>query len=225
MSAATTPPIDLYYWTTPNGWKASIMLEECGLAYRMIPVNIGKGAQRAPEFLAVSPNGKIPAIVDPDGPGGAPITVFESNAILQYLARKAGILYPAGERARITVDIWLFWQAANFGPTLGQTHHFRIYASEKIPYAVERFTAETARLYAVLDAQLGRHAYVAGDDYTIADIAILTWAKLWERQGQDIAAYPNVAGWIDRVKARPAVQRGFKLRPDPEEPAGPAPRG
>ncbi|MEH3144310.1 MAG: glutathione S-transferase N-terminal domain-containing protein [Methylobacterium frigidaeris] len=219
MSAVTTTPIDLYYWTTPNGWKASIMLEECGLPYRMIPINIGKGAQRAPEFLAVSPNGKIPVIVDPDGPGGQPITVFESNAILQYLGRKSGCLYPRDERARIAVDIWLFWQAANFGPTLGQTHHFRIYASDKIPYAIERFTAETARLYAVLDAQLARHAHVAGDACSIADIAILTWAKMWERQGQDIAGFPHVARWIDTMKARPGVQRGFKLKPEPDEPA------
>ncbi|UHC14795.1 glutathione S-transferase N-terminal domain-containing protein [Methylobacterium currus] len=217
MSAVTTPPIDLYYWTTPNGWKASIMLEECALPYRMVPINIGKGAQTAPDFLAVSPHGKIPVIVDPDGPGGTPITVFESNAILQYLARKTGLFYPAEERARITVDIWLFWQAANFGPTLGQTHHFRIYASEKIPYAIERFTAATTKLYATLDAQLGRHACVAGDEYTIADMAILPWAKLWERQGQDITAFPNVAAWIDRMKARPGVQRGFRLKPDPEE--------
>ncbi|WP_298965557.1 glutathione S-transferase N-terminal domain-containing protein [uncultured Methylobacterium sp.] len=224
MSAVTTPPIDLYYWTTPNGWKASIMLEECGLPYRMIPINIGKGAQKAPEFLAVSPNGKIPVIVDPDGPGGGPITVFESNAILQYLGRKSGCLYPQDERARIAVDIWLFWQAANFGPTLGQTHHFRIYASDKIPYAIERFTAETTRLYTVLDAQLGRHAYVAGEECSIADIAILTWAKMWERQGQDIAAFPNLARWIDAMKARPGVQRGFKLKPEPDE-AAEAPRG
>ncbi|KMO17861.1 glutathione S-transferase N-terminal domain-containing protein [Methylobacterium platani] len=224
MSAVTTPPIDLYYWTTPNGWKASIMLEECGLPYRMIPINIGKGAQGAPEFLAVAPHGKIPVIVDPDGPGGEPVTVFESNAILQYLARKTGLFYPAGERARIAVDIWLFWQAANFGPTLGQTHHFRIYASERIPYAVERFTAATTKLYATLDAQLARCAHVAGDEYTIADIAILPWAKLWERQGQDIAAFPHVAAWIDRMKARPGVLRGFRLKPDPDEPPGPASR-
>ncbi|TGE00633.1 glutathione S-transferase family protein [Methylobacterium nonmethylotrophicum] len=224
MSAVTQPPIDLYYWTTPNGWKASIMLEECGLPYRMIPINIGKGAQTAPDFLAVAPHGKIPVIVDPDGPGGQPITVFESNAILQYLARKTGLFYPSDERARIAVDIWLFWQAANFGPTLGQTHHFRIYASDKIPYAIERFTAATTRLYATLDAQLGRHPHVAGDDYTIADIAILPWAKLWERQGQDIAALPHVAAWIDRMKARPGVQRGFQLKPAPEEPPGPASR-
>ncbi|ACA18702.1 Glutathione S-transferase domain [Methylobacterium sp. 4-46] len=222
MSAVTTPPIDLYYWTTPNGWKASIMLEECGLPYRMIPVNIGKGAQRAPEFLSVSPNGKIPVIVDHDGPGSAPITIYESNAILQYLARKTGQFYPEAERERIAVDIWLFWQAANFGPVLGQTHHFRIYAPEKIPYAIERYTAEAARLYRVLDAQLAAHAFVAGDAYTIADIAVVTWAKLWERQGLDIADYPHVGRWLDAVKARPAVLRGFKLRAEPENAAAPA---
>ncbi|MGY2047027.1 glutathione S-transferase family protein [Methylobacterium sp. JK268] len=216
MPAVTTPPIDLYYWTTPNGWKASIMLEECGLPYRMIPVNIGKGAQRAPEFLAVAPNGKIPVIVDPDGPGGAPITVYESNAILQYLGRKTGCFYPTDERARIAVDIWLFWQASNFGPALGQTHHFRIYAPEKIPYAIERYTGEATRLYGVLDAQLARTPYVAGEEFTIADIAIVTWAKLWERQGQDIADFPHVGRWLDAMKARPAVLRGFKLRVEPE---------
>ncbi|MFE1599968.1 glutathione S-transferase family protein [Methylobacterium sp. ID0610] len=222
MSAVTAPPIDLYYWTTPNGWKASIMLEECALPYRMIPVNIGKGVQRSADFLAVSPHGKIPVIVDRDGPGGGPITVYESNAILQYLARKVGRFYPSEERARMAVDIWLFWQASNFGPTLGQTHHFRIYASDKIPYAIEKFTAEARRLYGVLDAQLARHAYVAGDAFTIADIAIVTWAKLWERQGQDITEFPHVGRWLDAVKARPAVLRGFKLRPEPEEAAASA---
>jgi GSH-dependent disulfide-bond oxidoreductase len=204
------PPIDLYYWPTPNGWKISIMLEECELPYRVHSINIGKGEQFAPEFLAVSPNNKIPAIVDPAGPGGAPISVFESGAILQYLGRKTGRFYPSDERARVAVDEWLFWQMGGFGPMLGQTHHFRIYAPETIPYAVDRYTNETNRLYGVLNKRLSDREFVAGD-YSIADIAILGWAKLWERQGQDIAEFPHVKRWLDTLLARPAVQRGLAV--------------
>jgi GSH-dependent disulfide-bond oxidoreductase len=204
------PPIDFYYWPTPNGWKISIMLEECELPYRVHSINIGKGEQFAPEFLAVSPNNKIPAIVDPAGPGGAPISVFESGAILQYLGRKTGRLYPSDERARVAVDEWLFWQMGGFGPMLGQTHHFRIYAPETIPYAVDRYTNETNRLYGVLNKRLSEGEFVAGD-YSIADIAILGWAKLWERQGQDIAEFPHVKRWLDTLLARPAVQRGLAV--------------
>jgi GSH-dependent disulfide-bond oxidoreductase len=204
------PPIDLYYWPTPNGWKISIMLEECELPYRVHSINIGKGEQFAPEFLAVSPNNKIPAIVDPAGPGGAPISVFESGAILQYLGRKTGRFYPSDERARVAVDEWLFWQMGGFGPMLGQTHHFRIYAPETIPYAVDRYTNETNRLYGVLNKRLSEGEFVAGD-YSIADIAILGWAKLWERQGQDIAEFPHVKRWLDTLLARPAVQRGLAV--------------
>ncbi|GEP05943.1 glutathione S-transferase N-terminal domain-containing protein [Methylobacterium oxalidis] len=208
MAAVTGRPIDVHTWSTPNGWKIPIMLEECGLPYRVVPVNIGKGEQMAPDFLRLSPNNKIPAIVDPDGPGGEPITVFESGAILQYLGRKTGRFYPADERARVAVDEWLFWQVGGFGPMLGQAHHFRIYAQEKIPYAIERFTAEANRLYGVLDRRLAGRDYLAGD-YSIADMATLTWAKFHEKQGIDVGALPNLKAWLGRVLARPAVQRGL----------------
>ncbi|MER2268641.1 glutathione S-transferase N-terminal domain-containing protein [Methylobacterium oxalidis] len=208
MAAVTGRPIDVHTWSTPNGWKIPIMLEECGLPYRVVPVNIGKGEQMAPDFLRLSPNNKIPAIVDPDGPGGEPITVFESGAILQYLGRKTGLFYPADERARVAVDEWLFWQVGGFGPMLGQAHHFRIYAQEKIPYAIERFTAEANRLYGVLDRRLAGRDYLAGD-YSIADMATLTWAKFHEKQGIDVGALPNLKAWLGRVLARPAVQRGL----------------
>ncbi|MDP4022232.1 glutathione S-transferase N-terminal domain-containing protein [Methylobacterium sp. NEAU 140] len=208
MAAVTGAPIDVHTWSTPNGWKIPIMLEECGLPYRVVPVNIGKNEQFAPDFLAISPNNKIPAIVDPDGPGGQPIAVFESGAILQYLGRKTGLLYPADERARVEVDAWLFWQVGGFGPMLGQTHHFTIYAKEKVPYAIDRFTSEAKRLYGVLERRLEGREYIAGD-YSVADIATLTWAKLNYKQGVDIAALPNVKRWLDTVLARPAVQRGL----------------
>lgn len=208
MAHATLTPIEVHTWSTPNGWKIPIMLEECALPYRVIPVNIGKGEQSAPDFLAISPNNKIPAIVDPDGPGGAPITVFESGAILQYLGRKSGCLYPSEERARVAVEEWLFWQVGGFGPMLGQAHHFRIYAKERIPYAVERFSEEAKRLYGVLERRLEGRAYLAGE-YSIADIATVTWAKFHEKQGIDLAGLPHVARWLEAVLARPAVQRGL----------------
>ena len=208
MAAATGSPIDVHTWSTPNGWKIPVMLEECGLPYRVVPVNIGKNEQFAPDFLAMSPNNKIPAIRDPDGPGGQPITVFESGAILQYLGRKTGLFYPSDERARVAVDEWLFWQVAGFGPMLGQTHHFKIYAPEKVPYAIERFGAEAKRLYGVLERRLDGRDYLAGD-YSIADIATVTWAKLNVKQGVEIADLPNVARWLEAVLARPAVQRGL----------------
>ena len=223
MAAAPARSIDLYFWNTPNGWKISIMLEECGLPYTVHPINIGKGDQFKPEFLAVSPNNKIPAIVDPDGPAGEPISVFESGAILQYLGRKTGLFYPADERRRVEVDQWLFWQTGGLGPMAGQTHHFRIYASEKIPYAIERFTKETHRLYGVMDRRLAEREFLAGE-YSIADIACIGWAKLWERQGQNIEDYPNLKRWLDAVLARPAVQRGLAVRaehsgtPSPRDP-------
>jgi GST-like protein len=203
-------PIDLHFWPTPNGWKITIMLEECGLPYRVIPVNIGKGDQFKPEFLAIAPNNRMPAIVDPDGPGGEPISVFESGAILMYLGRKTGKFYPQDERGRVAVEEWLMWQMSGFGPMLGQTHHFRIYAPEKIDYAIERYTKEANRLYGVLNRRLEGRDYICGE-YTIADMACIGWAKLWERQGQDIAQFPNVKAWIDRMLARPAVQRGFAV--------------
>ena len=210
MAASAQKPIDLYYWPTPNGWKITIMLEECGLPYTVLPVNIGKGDQFKPEFLSISPNNKMPAIVDHEGPGGKPISVFESGAILQYLGRKTGKFYPQDERARIEVDQWLFWQMGGFGPMLGQAHHFRIYSPEKIPYAIDRYTNETHRLYGVLNKRLADREFVAGE-YSIADMAIAPWAKLWERQGQNIDEFPHAKRWLETVLARPAVQRGIAV--------------
>jgi GSH-dependent disulfide-bond oxidoreductase len=204
-------PIDLYYWPTPNGFKISIMLEECRLPYRMIPVNISKGDQFKPEFLAISPNNRIPAIVDPDGPGGKPISIFESGAILQYLGRKTGKFYPAAERARMEVDQWLFWQVGNLGPMAGQAHHFRLYAPEKLPYAIERYTNECNRLYGVMNKRLADREFLAGK-YSIADIASVGWASRWERQGQDMGQFPHVKRWLETLLARPAVHRGMHLR-------------
>ena len=208
MAAVTQTPIDLYYWPTPNGWKITIMLEEVGLPYNIIPVNIGKGDQFKPDFLAISPNNRMPAIVDPDGPDGKPISVFESGAILQYLGRKTGRFYPADERKRVEVDEWLFWQVGGFGPMLGQTHHFRIYAPEKVAYAIDRYTNEANRLYGVLNRRLADREFVAGE-YSIADMAIAPWAKLWDRQGQNIDEFPHVKRWLETVLQRPAVQRAL----------------
>ncbi len=210
MAAATQQPIDLYYWPTPNGWKISIALEEMGLPYNVIPVNISGGDQFKPEFLAISPNNKMPAIVDPQGPGGKPVSVFESGAILMYLGRKTGQFYPAEERARIAVEEWLMWQMGGFGPMLGQNHHFNHYAPEKIPYAIDRYVNETNRLYGVLNKRLADHEFVAGA-YSIADMAIVGWAKLWERQSQKIDDFPHVRRWLDTLLARPAVQRGLAV--------------
>ena len=207
MAAVTGKPIDVHTWSTPNGWKIPIMLEECGLPYRVVPVDIGKGEQTAPDFLALSPNNKIPAIVDHEGPGG-PVSIFESGAILQYLGRKTGLFYPADERGRVAVDEWLFWQCAGFGPMLGQLHHFKIYAKEKIPYAIDRFVTESNRLYGVLDHRLADREFLAGA-YSIADIATLPWAKFTGKQGIDLDRLPNVKRWLDTVLARPAVQRGL----------------
>jgi GST-like protein len=207
----SSKPIDLYFWPTPNGWKISIMLEECGLPYRVIPVNISTGEQFKPEFLAISPNNRMPAIVDHDGPGGRPISVFESGAILQYLARKTGRFYPANERARVEVDEWLFWQMGGLGPMAGQTHHFRHYAPEQIPYAIERYTNEVNRLYGVMNRRLADRPFLAGK-YSIADMACVGWAKGWQRQGQDIAEFPHLERWLEAVMARPATKRGLDRR-------------
>ena len=223
MSQAPANAIDLYFWPTPNGWKISIMLEEIGLPYNVIPVNISTGDQFKPDFLAISPNNKMPAILDPDGPDGKPISVFESGAILAYLARKTGKLMPADERGRVEVEQWLYWQMGGFGPMLGQNHHFNHYAPEKIPYAINRYVNETKRLYGVLDKRLSDREFVAGD-YSIADIAIVSWAKLWERQSQDINEFPHVKRWLDTLLARPAVQRGLAVNAadrgthDPKDP-------
>ena len=208
--------IDLYFWPTPNGWKVSIALEEFGLPYRTHLVDISAGDQHASAFLAISPNGKMPAIVDPDGPDGAPIAIFESGAILQYLARKTGRFGGGSERARIAVEQWLMWQMGGVGPMAGQTHHFLKYAPQMghdIPYAKDRYRGETARLYGVLDRQLAAHDYVAGD-YSIADMAIWPWASLWEGQEQTLDDKPHLARWLEAVGNRPAVQRGRALHAD-----------
>lgn len=201
-------PIDFYFWPTPNGFKIRIMLEECGLAYRLKPVDISKGDQFKPKFLAISPNNKMPAIVDPDGPGGEPISIFESGAILQYLGRKSGQFYPTDERARVLVEQWLFWQVGGFGPMAGQAHHFRHYAPKKVAYGIERYTTEVTRLYGVLEKQLKKRDFIA-DTYSIADMASLPWALNWEKQGQDLKAFPRVKAWIERLSGRDGVQRGL----------------
>jgi len=203
-------PIELYYWPTPNGHKITIMLEECGLPYEVRYIDIGKGEQFEPEFLKIAPNNRMPAIVDPDGPGGEAIAVFESGAILQYLGRKTGQFYPGDERARVAVEEWLFWQMAGIGPMAGQAHHFRNYAAEKIPYAIERYVNEVNRLYGVLDERLKGSDYLAGA-YSIADMATFPWARGWERQGQDIAEFPNMAAWLARIEGREAVGRALEI--------------
>jgi len=204
--------IDLHYWPTPNGWKISIMLEECGLPYRVHPVNIGRGAQFEPGFLAISPNNRIPAIVDHDPPGGGePVPVFETGAILVYLAEKAGMLLPARLRERKQVLEWLMWQMGGLGPMLGQNGHFLLYAPQKIPYAIDRYGREARRLYGVLDAQLVRTgAFVAGE-YSIADIACFPWIVTHKRQQLNLDEFPDVKRWFAQVRARPAVQRGMAV--------------
>ena len=204
-------PIDLYYWPTPNGWKASIFLEELGLPYEVRPVNIAAGDQFKPEFLKISPNNKMPAIVDPEGPDGEPISVFESGTILIYLAEKTGRFLPTDPRGRYRVLEWLMFQMGSVGPMLGQAHHFRQYAPETIPYAIERYTDEAARIYRVIDRRLAESEYIAADDYTIADVAVFPWLVPHENQGQDLADYPNLERWYEAVEARPAVQRGLEL--------------
>jgi GSH-dependent disulfide-bond oxidoreductase len=211
LSRRRDAPIDLYYWPTPNGWKISIMLEECALPYVVRPVDISKGEQFTPQFLAISPNNRIPAIVDPDGPGGRPIAVFESGAILQYLGRKTGKFYPLNERARVAVDEWLFWQMGGLGPMAGQAVHFRRYAPEQIPYAVARYTDEVNRLYGVMNTRLAKREFLAGR-YSIADIACVGWVRLAERQGQDLAQFPHLKRWFETIRARPAVKRAFAIR-------------
>ena len=208
--------IDLHYWPTPNGWKISIMLEECGLPYRLVPVNIGKGAQFSPEFLAISPNNRMPAIVDhaPAG-GGAPIAVFESGACLLYLAEKSGRFMPTGLRERYASMQWLMWQMGGLGPMAGQNGHFLLYAPEKIPYALERYAKEVDRLYGVLDAQLGRTgAFVAGSDYSIADMAIFPWVRTHKAQQVVLEPFPNVQRWYNALFERPATKRGLDLGKD-----------
>jgi GST-like protein len=205
--------IDLHYWPTPNGWKISIMLEECGLPYALKPVNIGRGEQFAPEFLEISPNNRMPAIVDHDPPGGgAPVALFESGAILIYLAEKTGRFLPADLRGRHATLQWLMWQMGGLGPMAGQNGHFLLYAPEKIPYALERYSKEVNRLYGVLDTQLARTgAYVAGGAYTIADMAIFPWIRTHKAQQIALAEFPQVERWYKELIERPAVQRGLDL--------------
>ncbi len=211
MAETQNRPIELYYWPTPNGWKITIMLEELGAPYEVKYVNIGKGDQFAPDFLAIAPNNRMPAIVDPGGPGGKPISVFESAAILMYLGRKFGRFYPVeDERRRVEVEEWLAWQVANVGPVFGHNNHFRNYAPEKAPYAIRRFENEAHRLYRVLDTRLAGRDFVAGD-YSIADMALIGWVKGHERQGIDIGEFSNVKRWIETLLARPAVERALKV--------------
>ena len=213
-----TRPIELWYWPTPNGWKISIALEEMGLPYEVRAVNIGAGEQFEPAFQAISPNGRMPALVDPDGPDGRPLSLFESGAILQYLGLKSGRFYPQDPRGRAEVDQWLFWQVGGLGPMAGQTHHFRQYApamtldQRHLAYGVRRYTDETNRLYGVLDRRLADRAFVAGD-YSIADMAIWPWI-LPALQGQDLADFPNLAAWHVRVGERPAVRKGRAVGED-----------
>jgi GSH-dependent disulfide-bond oxidoreductase len=203
-------PIELHVWPTPNAYKISIFLEEAGLPYAVHLVNIGKGEQFQPGFLKIAPNNRMPAIVDPDGPGGHPISVFESGAILQYLGRKTGKFYPSDERARVAVDQWLMWQMGGLGPMAGQCHHFRHYAPEKIQYGIDRYTNEVNRLYGVLNRQLEGKDYICGE-FSIADMASFPWVRPYERQGQTIEEFPNLKAWLARMEARPAVKRALDL--------------
>lgn len=212
-------PIDLYYWPTPNGWKITIALEEMGLPYTLHLVNIGAGDQFHPDFLRIAPNNRMPAIIDPEGPDGAPISIFESGAILQYLARKTGQFYGRTERDRVAVDQWLMWQMGGVGPMAGQAHHFLSYAPaldppQDLPYAKDRYRREVGRLYGVLDRQLARNTWVAGDFLSIADFAIWPWAQNWKGQEQTIEDKPHFARWLDAMAARPAVQRGKAVAAD-----------
>lgn len=203
--------IQVYSWATPNGHKVHIMLEECGLPYRAHAVDIGAGDQFAPEFLALGPNNKIPAIVDPDGPDGEPISLFESGAILLYLAAKTGLFLPASVRDKYEVLQWLMFQMGGVGPMLGQAHHFRLYAPEKIPYAIDRYSNEAKRLYGVIDRRLSKSRFLAGKDYSIADIAAFPWVRSWENQGIVLSDYPHLEKWFNKIAERPAVQRGVKV--------------
>ncbi len=214
----TQTPIDLYYWPTPNGWKISIALEEMNLPYNVHLIDIGKGEQFAPDFLRIAPNNRMPAIIDAQGPDGEPISLFESGAILQYLARKTGQFYGSTARQSLEIDQWLMWQMGGLGPMAGQAHHFLKYAPQMdppqvLPYAQDRYRAEVTRLYSVLDKQLAGRDYVC-DDYSIADMAIWPWAQSWQGQEQDISGMPNLAAWLDRCGARAAVIKGKAVAED-----------
>ena len=203
--------IDLYYWGTPNGHKITIALEEMGLEYQIFPINILENDQFQPDFLRISPNNKIPAIVDQHGPNGEPMSVFEAGEILQYVGRKTGLYYPENEQDRVEVEQWLMWQMGGFGPMLGQNHHFGKFAKEQIPYAIDRYVTETKRLYAVLNKQLIGQKNVAGE-YSIADMAILPWVLRHEWQQIDLDDYPYVKEYVERLTARPAVQRALSIK-------------
>src|SRR3984893_3474725 len=209
--------IELHTWNTPNGRKISVALEEMGLPYKVFPINITKGEQMAPEFLEISPNNKIPAIVDPDGPDGKPISVFESGAILMYLAEKTGQFSPSDVRGRYSVLEWLMFQMGGVGPMLGQAHHFRHYAKERHLYSIDRYTQESARLYKVINRRLETMAFLAGDNYSIDDIATFPWIRRHERHGQKLEDYPHVQGWFDAISGRPAVIRGLKPLSESEQ--------
>ncbi|MCY1270538.1 Disulfide-bond oxidoreductase YfcG [compost metagenome] len=217
--------IDLYFWSTPNGYKVSILLEELTLPYHVIPVHIGKGQQFAPEFLAISPNNKIPAIIDHDGPGGQAISMFESGAIMMYLAEKSGYRFmPQDPRKRYEVLQWLMFQMGGIGPMLGQAHHFRKYAPEKIDYAIDRYTREARRIYTVIDRRLADSEYLAGD-YSIADMATYPWLRAHKWQGQEIAEFPHLQRWYSAVRERPAVQRGVGVLAEKVDKSGAKPGG
>ncbi|WP_420992664.1 glutathione binding-like protein [Cupriavidus sp. 30B13] len=203
--------IDVYSWPTPNGHKIHIMLEECGLEYKVHATNIGAGDQFAPEFLKISPNNKIPAIVDSDGPDGQPISLFESGAILLYLAGKTGKFLPEDVRGKYEALQWLMFQMGGVGPMLGQAHHFRMYAPEKLEYAINRYTNEARRLYGVIDKRLSAHPWLAGDMYTVADIATFPWLRSWQNQGVELDDYPHLKRWFNEIAERPAVKRGVEV--------------
>ena len=211
-------PIDVYTWPTPNGHKVHIMLEECRLPYAAHAVDIGQGQQFEADFLKISPNNKIPAITDPNGPGGKPISLFESGAILVYLAGKTGKLMPSADRAKFDVLQWLMFQMGGVGPMLGQAHHFRLYAPEKLSYAIERYTNEAKRIYGVIDKQLSKNKFIAGRTYSIADVAIFPWLRSWENQGITLTDYPHLKAWFDGIDARPAVKRGVAVLADRRKP-------
>ena len=210
--------IDIYSWATPNGHKVHIMLEECKLPYRAIPVNIGTGEQFQPDFLKISPNNKIPALVDPDGPGGKPISLFESGAILLYLAAKTGKFLPQSDRAKFEVLQWLMFQMGGVGPMLGQNHHFRLYAPEKLPYAIDRYTNEAKRIYGVIDQRLSTSKYLGGNSYSVADIATFPWLRNWVNQGITLGDYPHLEKWFNTIAERPAVKRGVQVLADLRKP-------
>lgn len=210
--------LEVYSWPTPNGHKVHIMLEECQLAYRVHPVNIGAGDQFAPDFLRISPNNKVPALIDPEGPDGQPISLFESGAILLYLAGKTGRFLPASTRGKYEVLQWLMFQMGGVGPMLGQAHHFRLYAPEKIEYAIERYSNEAKRLYGVINKRLGASAYLGGPEYGIADMATWPWLRSWKNQGVDMNDYPHLKGWFDEIDRRPAVQRALQVLANDRKP-------